>query len=228
MHRGHRLPLSNSKNGGLSYSPAVATRRPHHQRDRSIESELKFRVSGAADHAKLRALVRKRGGKLTGRYDEQNYRFNGPGKSTRNTTLRVRVLDGGPRGVITTKGPATFDGGVKIREETEIEVTDAHAALDMLQQLGFRIAWTYPKKRSNWMLDGVAVTLDVLEFGWFVELEGPAKVLPDMARSLGLDPANALRDSYSVMARKHLKAKKPTKAPPLRVATPIVAAAAQT
>ena len=171
-------------------------------RDRSIESELKFKVSGAGEHAKLRALLRKRGAHLSGRYREENYRFNGPGKSTRNTTLRLRVLDGGPRGVLTAKGPARFEGRVKIREETEIEVSDAHAAMDLLMQLGFQVAWSYPKHRTMWMLDGVAITLDVLEFGWFVELEGPVAVLPEMAQSLGLDPDRALRESYSVLARK--------------------------
>jgi len=196
----------------------VARRRLRIPRDRSIESELKFRVASVRDHVKLRDMLRKRGAKLIGHYKEDNYRFNGPGKSTRNTTLRLRVLNGGPRGVLTAKGPATFDAGVKIREETEVEVPDVHATLDMLQQLGFRVGWTYPKKRAMWMLDGVAITLDVLDFGWFVELEGPAQVLPEMARSLGLDPAYALRDSYSVMARKHQKAKRPTKSP----ATPIV------
>ncbi|TME03061.1 MAG: CYTH domain-containing protein [Chloroflexi bacterium] len=198
----------------------MAGRRLRVPRDRSIESELKFRVRSTRDHTKLRNLLRKRGGKLIGRYKEDNYRFNGPGKSTRKITLRLRILNGGPRGVLTAKGPATFEGGVKIREETEVEVPDVHATLDMLQQLGFRVGWTYPKQRTMWMLDGVAVTLDVLDFGWFVELEGPAQVLPEMARSLGLDPAKALKDSYSVMARKHLKAKKPTKAPPTPVVIP--------
>lgn len=193
-------------------------RRP--KRDRTIESELKFRVAGGDDHRKLTALVKQRGAKLTGRYKEENYRFNGPGKSTRNTTLRLRVFNGGPHGVLTAKGPASFAGGVKSREETEIDVTDVHATLDMLQQLGFRVGWTYPKKRTVYMLDGVDVTLDVLDFGWFVELEGPADVLPDMARSLGLDPKNALRDSYSVMARKHQKAKRPTKSPAIPVVIP--------
>ena len=171
-------------------------------RDRSIESELKFKVSGPGEHAKLRAMLRKRGAHLSGRYREENYRFNGPGKSTRKTTLRLRVLDGGPRGVLTAKGPASFEGQVKIREETEIEVSDAHAAMDLLMQLGFQVAWSYPKHRTMWMLDGVAITLDVLEFGWFVELEGPVAVLPEMAHSLGLDPDAALRESYSVLARK--------------------------
>src|SRR5690348_6214146 len=160
-------------------------------------------------------MLRERGAHISGRYREENYRFNGPGKSTRNTTLRLRVLNGGPHGVLTAKGPAKFDGGVMTREETEIEVKDVHATLDMLEQLGFRVGWTYPKRRTVWMLDGVAVTLDVLDFGWFVELAGPASGPPELARSFGLNPARALKDSYSVMARKHLKAKKVTKSPPV-------------
>ena len=194
-------------------------------RDRTIESELKFRVSGRGDHAKLRSQLLKRGAHLNGRYKEENYRFNGPGKSTRNTTLRLRVFDGGPRGVLTAKGPAKFDGGVKSREETEVDVADAHATLDLLQQLGFRVGWTYPKRRSLYMLDGVAVTLDVLDFGWFVELEGPAEVLPEMARSLGLDVEQAVRDSYSVMARKFMKTKNAKRLAPVTPVTPPATAA---
>ena len=193
-------------------------RRP--KRDRTIESELKFRLTGPQDHRKLRDRLRQRGAKAGGHYREENFRFSGPGKSTRNTTLRLRVLNGGPHGVLTAKGPAKFDGGVKIREETEIEVKDVHATLDMLEQLGFRVGWTYPKRRSVWMLDSVSVTLDVLDFGYFVELEGPASALPEMALSLGLDPAHALRDSYSVMARKHMRDKLPTKRPGIPVVVP--------
>ena len=194
-------------------------------RDRSIECELKFRVSGPADHARLRAKLSERGAHLEGRYREENYRFNGPGKSTRRTTLRLRVLNGGPRGVLTAKGPAKFVGLVKVREETEIAVSDAHATLDLLMQLGFQVAWTYPKKRTQWMLDGVAVTLDVLEFGWFVELEGPLAILPEMARSLGIDPSLALRESYSVLARQFQDAKT-VKPKPTRIATQPVTAEA--
>ena len=196
----------------------MAPRRIRTKRDRTIESELKFRLTGENDHRKLRAMLRERGAQNTARYREENYRFSGPGRSTRNTTLRLRVLNGGPQGMLTAKGPAKFNGGVKTREETEIEVRDTHAMLDMLQQLGFRVGWIYPKRRSLWMLDGVAVTLDVLDFGWFVELEGPADALPEMARSLGLNAAKALRDSYSVMARKHQQRKRPTKVP----GTPVV------
>lgn len=193
-------------------------------RDRTFESELKFRLTGPKDQAKLRAVLRKRGAKQSGRYREENIRFNGPGKSTRNTTLRLRVFDGGPRGRLTAKGPATFHDGVKTREETEIEVTDVHATIDLLEQLGFRVGWIYPKQRTVWMLDGVSVTLDVLDFGWFVELEGPPSGLPELATSLGLDPRRALRDSYSVMARKYQKDRSRRALPP---ATRVSAAPAE-
>ena len=194
----------------LFYSARMPRRRPHHRpRDRSVECELKFKVAGPRDHTRLRGQLRKRGAHFEGKYDEENYRFNGPGKSTRNTTLRLRVLDGGPRGVLTTKGPAKFVGGVKVREETESEVKDAHATLDLLTELGFHVEFTYSKRRAMWTLDGVVtVTLDTLDFGHFVELEGPLEVLPEKARSLGFNPSNALKDSYSVLARKHLAKKK--------------------
>jgi IS5 family transposase len=75
------------------------------------------------------------------------------------------------------------------------------------------VAFTYTKHRAMWTLDGVvSVTLDTLDSGWFVELEGPLEVLPEQARSLGFNPAKALKDSYSVLARKHL-AKTRTRAP---------------
>lgn len=158
-------------------------------------------------------MLRKRGARLEGKYDEENYRFDGPGKSTRRTTLRLRVLDGGPRGFLTAKGPAHFVAGVKVREETEVEVKDAHATLDLLTELGFRVEFTYKKHRAMWTLDGVVtVTLDTLDYGTFVELEGPLEVLPEKARTLGFDPDTAVRDSYSVLARKHIAATR--KAPP--------------
>lgn len=186
-------------------------RRP---RDRSVECELKFRVAGPTDHARLRAALRKLGYRLVGTYDEQNFRFNGPGKTTRRTTLRLRVLDGGPRGVLTAKGEARFFGGVKVREETEVDVADSHATLDLLAQLGFQVLVIYEKHRSAWKQGAITVTLDRLDYGHFVEVEGPLEAIPEVARSLGLDPAKAVKDSYSMLARKHIAAQAVPATPP--------------
>jgi predicted adenylyl cyclase CyaB len=187
-------------------------RRRHHRiaRDRSVECGLKFQVGGPRDHARLRSVLRELGGRLDGAYDEENFRFEGPGKTTRRTTLRLRVMDGGPGGVLTAKGPAKFFSGVKVREETEVDFADAHATLDLLAQLGFQVVVIYRKHRAVWTLGAVSVTLDRLEFGWFIEVEGPLETIPEVARSLGLDPAHALKDSYSMLARQHVAAARRT------------------
>ena len=186
----------------------MATRAHHREpRDRATENELKFQLAGLADHARLVEALQALGATREGAYDEENFRFEGPGKTTRRATLRLRVFGGGPRGVLTAKGPARFQGGVKIREETEVEVADSRAMLDILALLGFRTFVVYRKHRVHWSLRDVIVTLDRLEFGYFAEVEGPLAVIPDVARSLGLDPATALRDSYSVLARKYLSKK---------------------
>lgn len=186
--------------------------RGHHaeRRDRATENELKFQVGGPRDHARIADALREQGAKRAGAYDEENFRFEGPAKTTRSVTLRLRVFDGGPKAVLTAKGPARFQGGVKIREETEVEVTDSRAMLDILALLGFRTFVVYRKHRVHWSLgEDVIVTLDRLEYGWFVEVEGPLGVIPEVALSLGLDPSTALKDSYSVLALKYLaKSKK--------------------
>lgn len=179
----------------------MAKRATHERRDRSIESELKFQLSGPTDHARLRARLRELGAESEGAYDEENLRFERPAKQ--RVSLRLRILDGGPTGIITAKGPATFKGRIKTREETEVEVTDSDAARDVLLALGYRIAFTYAKHRTTFRLHAVAVTLDVLDFGFFSEIEGPPADLEPVARQLGLDPRRAIKASYSQMARKN-------------------------
>ncbi len=186
----------------------AALHRAHQPKDRSLECELKFRVPGPDDHERLEQVLRELGAEFEGTYDEENLRFNGPGKSTRQTSLRLRLLNGGPTGVLTAKGPATFVRGMKIREETEVAVDDAHAMLDMLEALGFAVAFSYRKHRATWLLDGAAVTVDTLDAGWFVEVEGSSETIEDSARKLGLDPKEAVKDSYSAIAKRHLDALK--------------------
>jgi len=182
----------------------MATRRPKHAgRDRSQEAELKFRLAGAAEQARLRSRLREIGAINEGAYDEENIRFTVPAKS--KVSLRLRILDGRNSGILTTKGPASFKNGIKVREETEVEVADAAAARDLLESLGYGVEFVFPKHRASWRVGNVSVTLDTLDFGFFVELEGPPEELPEAARKLGLNPKQAIRQSYSAMAREHLR-----------------------
>lgn len=179
-------------------------RHEHLPKDRSVECELKFQLPGPEGQAGLQSRLENLGAHFEGTYEEDNLKYAGPGKTTRRTSLRLRLLDGGPTGVLTAKGPARFQRGVKIREETEVTVLDAHATNDLLEALGFRIEFRYRKRRATWKLGAVAVTLDVLDAGWFTEIEGPEELLEPTAVKLGLDPRDALKDSYSALARRHL------------------------
>lgn len=184
----------------------MATARSYHhrQRDRSIEAELKFELTGQADQARLRGRLRELDAEFGEAYDEENLRLQRPVKRAPAVSLRLRVLNGGPAGVLTAKGPARFESGIKMREETEVEVADSHAMRDLMAEIGYGVAYSYHKHRESWTLDGVSVTLDTLDFGFFAELEGDAPHLADLARRLGLDPKKATKASYAAIARGYL------------------------
>jgi predicted adenylyl cyclase CyaB len=170
-------------------------------RRHSQEAELKFRLRGAAEQAKLRDRLRQLKATALGAYDEENVRYRPVRKQA--VTLRLRIIDGGPQGVLTVKGPAKYERRIKVREETEVLVSDALAMRDVLEALGHKVAVVYHKHRETWQLDGCHVTLDTLDFGFFSEVEGPVDVIEGVAGRLRLDGARALKSSYSELARSH-------------------------
>lgn len=136
-------------------------------------------------------------------YDEENVRYVPVRKQT--VTLRLRILDGGPHAILTAKGPAHYERRIKIREETEVVVSDAGAMRELLGMLGHQVAVVYHKHREAWRLDGCDVTLDTLDFGLFSEVEGPVEAIEDVAARLGLADRRPLKSSYSELARAHAK-----------------------
>jgi predicted adenylyl cyclase CyaB len=136
-------------------------------------------------------------------YDEENVRYRPVRRQP--VTLRLRILDGGPRAILTAKGPARYERRIKIREETEVVVSDATAMRELLNLLGHKVAVVYHKHRETWSLDGCEVTLDTLDFGLFSEVEGPADAIERVAAQLGLADRRPLKSSYSELARLHAK-----------------------
>ena len=167
------------------------------------EVELKFRLSGAKAHDRLRELLAGLGATPASRRHEENRLYvDAAGRlATEGKVLRLRVLDGGPEGCLTAKGPARFDGGVKQREEIEVEVADAGAAHALLEALGYHVTLTYEKERKPWRLGEVEVALDTLPFGHFCEIEGPAATITALAERLGLAPQEAERRGYPELQR---------------------------
>ena len=167
------------------------------------EIEAKWRVD-EREHDRVRTVLRRAGASHVSTVNEINTLLDSVDGAIRmrGEVLRVRRLDNGDS-VLTLKGPATYHEGIKTREETELHLTDGDAMLRILSSLGFNAVLEYQKTRESWDIDGVAVELDTLEFGRFVEIEGEEDQIRRTADLLCFDLSKAERRGYPSMMRAH-------------------------
>ena len=164
------------------------------------ETEIKVPVS---DLAPTRSRLTESGAeRVSEPHHERNILFDDPAGhlSSSGKTLRLRRARG--RGILTFKGPPTFDGGVKRREEREVEVSDAGEAEAIVERLGYVPRFRYEKRREELRFLGCVIALDETPIGSFVEIEGPPEAIGPCASALGLDAAAAVRESYAGLYRK--------------------------
>ena len=96
------------------------------------------------------------------------------------------------RGLLTFKGPASFDGGVKARLELESGVDAPETVLALLDALGYRPRFRYEKRRTPWRFADPArplVVVDETPLGLFAEIEGEADAVRALAAELGVPEA---------------------------------------
>ena len=115
--------------------------------------------------------------------------------SKSGSTLRLRRARG--EAILTYKGPARFEGGLKKREERETRVSDAAQTEAILQGLGFTRKFRYEKRREEWRLQECLIALDETPIGRFVEIEGDPPQIRLTVVALGLDFASAIPYSYA-------------------------------
>lgn len=155
------------------------------------ERELKFRdveLDPLRERLQEMAAERSHAGVF-----EENWIFDRGGRLHKaGEVLRLRRDANGSS--LTFKGPADFEGRVKLREEHEVEVGDAETAAGLLESLGFEMVKRYQKVREVWRLGGVTIALDHTPIGDFAEFEGEAA--DRVARRCGFDPDEAERRSY--------------------------------
>jgi len=189
------LPVAVSK---AVYTPAMP-----------VEIEAKIRLSDPdALHAKLRALDAV----LDQRVVETNTYFDTPDGTLKSTDqgLRVRVEvdrdSGQTRTMFTHKGPRSH-GRFKSRTETEVGVSDARAAAEMLAALGYQPVLTFEKRRTRYLLGHCRVEIDTLpHLGTFVEIEGRSENdVVAVQNQLGLADIPLIRASYIAMLATYLR-----------------------
>ncbi len=134
---------------------------------------------------------------------EVNLLLDTPDRRLAAARCALRLRRWGEGCWLTYKGPPSWEGDVKCREEHETEVGDPEAVERILGGLGFARAVRYDKDRERWRAGQVTVELDRTPMGAFVELEGPVGFLAGTARTLGLDPSRAVPESYLALWRRH-------------------------
>jgi len=163
----------------------------------NVEREQKYRIARADT---IRGRLLRLGAHIHASGFERNELFDFEGRlSAQGRRLRLR-RHGNRTAVLTMKGPR-LEGRQKTRMEVETPV-DYEAAKRILELVGFRIKETYSKIREEYRLDGCAVCLDhIPNAGWFVEIEGAAMKIREIARKLGLQPGDREHRSYRKLIR---------------------------
>lgn len=160
----------------------------------ATETELKIPVP---DLEPVRGRLAAAGARRIGPAElEQNLLLDTPDRrlTAAGTALRLRCSGG--RWRLTHKGPVSYLGPVKAREELELEVADGETLELVFSRLGFVPLVRYEKERETWCLGEVEVALDRTAMGSFVEVEGPPAEIAGVALLVGLEPEHAVRGSY--------------------------------
>ncbi len=164
-----------------------------------LEVEIKYRLSGAADHERLRQRLTALGAQPSPVQREENVLFDSQRGDLRQrqALLRVRRINGELGGTLTFKGPPAQTDGVKAREEIEVVIEDAAALQVLLAALGYTPVNGYRKWRETWYLDTVEVLLDTVSMGYFCEIEGPHAKILALGRRLGLSDEQVETAGYA-------------------------------
>jgi adenylate cyclase class 2 len=171
----------------------------------SSREEIEIKLP-ARDLAQVRERLRESGAVLrapeheesNSLYDDAERRLSGCGR-----TERLRRAAG--RTKLTYKGPARFEGGAKVREEREVDVSDAGEAEAILAGLGLQPRFRYDKRREEWDCEECVVALDTTPIGTFVEIEGDPSTIRKLIVRLGLDFAEAIPYSYAELYQRRRK-----------------------
>jgi adenylate cyclase class 2 len=159
-----------------------------------IESEIKIPVD--ALDAVRELLLGNHAERLTAKQFEANTLFDTAQGELLSAGSVLRIREVGERSILTYKGPASWQGAVKLRHEVELDVSSSAATAELLRALGFVPWMRYEKERESWAIGEVRIELDHTPVGDFVELEGPTEELESTAEKLKLDPSTAVAESY--------------------------------
>jgi len=157
----------------------------------SVERELKFSLP---ELETLRErLVELDAERVNPSASEDNWILDQEGQIQEQGFV-LRLRKDGQGALLTLKGPATFEGGMKVRSEHETRVEDLEQTRALFLHLGYSTVRRYQKVREEWQLGAVTIALDHTPIGDFVEFEGSGA--STVAKRCGFKEDEAERRTY--------------------------------
>lgn len=139
---------------------------------------------------------------------ERNILFDTKDERLRNNRLLLRLRKVNNKYIVTLKRPpgqSPDTSNYKIREETEIEVSDFENTKTIFAGLGFEVFFIYEKYREIYDNGQVKIMMDHTPIGDFIEIEGDADKIDQAAAQLGYNKADYITDNYMTLFRKKQK-----------------------
>ncbi|MHA2100815.1 MAG: class IV adenylate cyclase [Candidatus Kariarchaeaceae archaeon] len=172
-----------------------------------IEVEIKLACD---DPESVITKLKEMGAEQVNNESNMDIYFNHPVRDFGSTDEALRIREVNSQVELTYKGPK-FDSKSKTREEITIPVESLEIK-DVFYRLNFPVGGIVNKKRDNWTIDNVKISIDQVEnLGDYVELEISSNnnenieydrsILYRIATSLGLNPENQIRESYLELLR---------------------------
>ena len=166
----------------------------------SLETEVKISIK-PEDLEPTRVRLGKMGARcVTPRTKEENFLFDFPDSSLRDSGSALRLRSYGGTSLLTYKGPVQNDPRYKIREELQTSIEEPDRMKAILEALGMCIQFQYQKYREiyhlSWKGQDMEVCLDETPVGVFVEIEGDTSGIEELASSLGWSSDAFIRQSY--------------------------------
>jgi adenylate cyclase class 2 len=127
---------------------------------------------------------------------ERNIVFDTSQNKLRKQGILLRLRQQGLRTILTMKMPVRENSVYKVREETEVEVSDFASMEKVMQAIGFQIFFIYEKYREVFNALGTLIMIDETPIGNFIEIEGSPDRIDAVAAHLGFTTADYITDSY--------------------------------
>lgn len=171
--------------------------------NKKLEVEVKIKIDNIDDTREK--IIENHFNLIVSKSLELNIVFDTPERKLKTDKFLLRLRKKGDKHTVTFKRPvkkSLSSASYKIREETEVEVSNFESMMKIFTGLGYEATFIYEKYREVFQRDNVKLMIDETPIGNFIEIEGPEKAIDRTAHDLGYNKSDYITDTYHTLFKK--------------------------